>query len=166
MRARVFRKVLFRTVAVLLVTAGVAYAAGMDAFMGVWKLNESRSKLPAGAAKDSTVVYRIFGDRVTCMIDGTDITGQLLHNSWAGKFDGKFYPVTGDPTVDMRSYRLISSHILSAVEMKGGKVLGRARVVVSDDGKTRTVTVHNTDANGRTVTTIAVYDKQSVYGKQ
>lgn len=166
MKVKVFRKVLFWTVAILLVAVGMAYAAGTDAFMGVWRLNESKSKLSAGAAKDSTVVYRMFGDRVICMIDGTDISGQLFHNSWTGKFDGKFYPVTGDPSVGMRSYRLVSPYILSAVEMKGGKVVGRVRVVVSNDGKTRTVTVRSTGASGATVTTIAVYERQSIYGKQ
>lgn len=166
MKVKVFRKVFFQTVAILLVGVGMAYAAGTDAFMGVWQLNESKSKLSTAAARDSTVVYRMFGDRVTCMIDGTDIGGHLLHNSWTGKFDGKFYPVAGDPSVDMRSYRLISSNILSAVEMKDGKVVGRARIVISDDGMTRTVTVHNTGANGATVTTIAVYDRQSFYSKK
>lgn len=160
MKVTLFRNTLLCTLALLFAAIGMAYAAGTDAFMGVWHLNEAKSKLQAGAERDSTVVYRMFGDNVTCMIDGTNIGGQLLHNSWTGKFDGKFYPVTGDPTVDMRSYRLINSHILAAVEMKGGKVVGRARLVVSDDGKTRTVTVHNTGANGATITTIAVYDKQ------
>ena len=60
----------------------------------------------------------------------------------------------------MRSYRLISSHTLSATDSKGGKVTDRARIVVSADGKTLTVTVHSTDAKGMRTTTIAVYDKQ------
>lgn len=160
MKPTLFKNIILCTLAILFAAIGIAYAAETDIFMGTWQLNEAKSKLQAGAAKDSTVTYSISGDSIACTIDGTDATGQPLHNSWTGKFDGKFYPVTGDPTVDMRSYRLISSHILSATEMKRGKVVGRARVVVSDDGKTRTVTVHNTAANGATVTTISVYDKK------
>ena len=160
MNARAFRNTLLWAIAILFAAIGVAYAASTDVFMGTWQLNEAKSKLPSGATKNSTVTYSVSADSVTCTIDGTDATGQPLHTSWTGKFDGKSYPVTGDPSTDMRSYRLISSRVLSAVEFKGGKVVGRARVVVSDDGKTRTVTVHNTGANGATITTISVYDKQ------
>lgn len=160
MSRKLSRNVFFCIAAILFAAVGTAYAAETDVFMGTWHLNEAKSKLQAAASKDSTVIYKVVGDSVTCTIDGTDGNGQPLHNSWTGKFDGKSYPVTGDPSTDMRSYRLISSRVLSAVEFKGGKVVGRARVVVSDDGKTRTVTVHNTGANGATITTISVYDKQ------
>lgn len=160
MNIKAFRNILLCTVAILFAAIGMASAAGTGVFMGTWQLNEAKSKLQAGASKDSTVTYSPSGANITCTIDGTDGNGQPIHNSWTGKFDGNFYHVTGDPTVDTRSYRLISSHILSATEMKSGKVVGRARVVVSDDGKTRTVTVHNSGANGATVTTISVYDKQ------
>jgi hypothetical protein len=162
MRRKLLRNTLLWTAAILFAALGVAlsYAAAGDFFMGTWQLNEAKSKLPAGSAKDSTVTYSMSGDSVTCTIDGTDGNGQPLHNTWTGKFDGKEYPVTGDPSTDTRSYRMITSHILAAVEMKGGKIVGRARVVVSDDGKTRTVTVHSTDAKGRIVTSIALYEKQ------
>ena len=43
---------------------------------------------------------------------------------------------------------------------KGGKVTVTGRVVVSSDGKTRTVTTSGTTPQGRKVTSIAVYDKQ------
>ena len=51
-------------------------------------------------------------------------------------------------------------HTLSAVDKKGGKVINTARVTVSADGKSRTVTVHATDAKGMKTTIVAVYDKQ------
>jgi hypothetical protein len=34
------------------------------------------------------------------------------------------------------------------------------RIVVSNDGKTRTVTTNLTDAQGKKVTNVALYDKQ------
>jgi hypothetical protein len=162
MNGKMLRNELLWFAAILFAAAGasLSYAAAGNVFMGTWQLNEAKSKLPAGSAKDSTVIYSVSGGSITCTIDGTEGAGQPLHNTWTGKFDGKEYPVTGDPSTDTRSYRMITSHILAAVEMKGGRVVGRARVVVSSDGKTRTVTVHNTGANGATVTSIAVYDKQ------
>jgi hypothetical protein len=43
---------------------------------------------------------------------------------------------------------------------KDGKVTATGQIVVSSDGKTRTVTTKGTDAMGKTVTSRAVYDKQ------
>lgn len=160
MNRKMLRKMLLCAAAVLFVAVGISYAATGDAFMGTWQLNEAKSKMAAGSAKNSTVAYTMAGDSIKCTIDGTDASGGALHSEWTGKFDGKDYPVTGDPASDMRSYRLISSHTLSATDSKGGKVTDRARIVVSADGKTRTVTVHSTDAKGMRTTTIAVYDKQ------
>lgn len=154
------RKIALLTVAVLFAAVGICYAAAADVFMGTWQLNEAKSKTAAGGAKNSTVVYTMEGDNIKCTIDGTDATGQPLHSEWTGKFDGKDYPVTGDPESDMRSYRIVSAHTLSAVDKKGGKVINTARVTVSADGKSRTVTVHATDAKGMKTTIVAVYDKQ------
>jgi len=65
-------------------------------FLGTWKLNEAKSKLAPGTAKNSTVVYSTMGDNMMVTIDGTDAAGKPAHNEWMGKFDGKDYPVTGD----------------------------------------------------------------------
>ena len=40
------------------------------------------------------------GDSVKVTTDGTDRDGKPVHGEWTGKFDGKDYPVTGDPTTD------------------------------------------------------------------
>jgi hypothetical protein len=42
----------------------------------------------------------------------------------------------------------------------GGKVTTTSRVVVSADGKTRTITTTGTDTQGRTVNNVTVWDKQ------
>ncbi len=81
---------------VLVLTAGISYAAGNDAFMGTWKLNEAKSKIAVGQPKNSTVVYAADGDSVKVGIDGTDAKGQTYHSDWTGKFDGKEYALTGD----------------------------------------------------------------------
>ena len=144
----------------LVLTAGMAYAAGMDAFMCTWKLNEAKSKINAGTQKNSTVVYTKDGDGVKVAIDGTDAKGQAYHSDWTGKFDGKDYALTGDPSADMRSYKVIDDHTLLASSKKGGKEINTARIVLSADGKTRTVTLHGTDASGAKITSTQIYDKQ------
>jgi hypothetical protein len=127
--------------------------------MGTWKLNEAKSKLAAGAPKNHTVVYEAAGDSVKVTVDGMDADGKALHTEWTGKFDGKDYPVTGDPTSDMRSYKQINDHTLEITTKKDGKVAATGRIVVSADGKTRTITLTSTDAKGKKVKSTGVYDK-------
>src|SRR6266498_774186 len=109
------------TLALGLVTA-VVCLADTSAQMGTWKLNEAKSKLAPGAAKLTTVVYEAAGDNVKVTVDGTDSEGKPTHNEWTGKFDGKDYPVTGDPESDARSYKEVDDHTLSLTVKKGGKV--------------------------------------------
>jgi hypothetical protein len=140
-------------------TAVMCFAAS-DAIMGTWKLNEAKSKVGAGAPKNSTVTYEAAGDNVKVTIDGTAPDGTATHSEWTGKFDGKDYPSTGNPGEDMRSSKLINDHTLHVVSKKDGKVVLTAHVVVAADGKTRTVTTTGTDGKGKKYRSVAVYDKQ------
>jgi hypothetical protein len=146
------------TLALCFVGAAVCFAA--DGFMGTWKLNEAKSKLAPGTTKNSTVVYEAAGDDVKVTIDGTDADGKPTHNEWTGKFDGKDHPVTGDASSDARSYKKVDDHTLTFMGKKGGKLIISGRIVLSADGKTRTVTASGTDAKGNKVSSTAVYDKQ------
>lgn len=128
--------------------------------MGTWKLNEAKSKLAPGATKNHTVVYEAVGDQIKVTVDGTDADGNAVHNEWTGKFDGKYYTVTGDPTSDTRAYRVINKHTLAITGKKGGKITLSGRINVTANGKTRTVSTVSTDAKGKRVSNRAVYDKQ------
>ena len=151
--------VIVLTLAVFFV-GGVAVCSADDPNMGMWKLNEAKSKFGPGATKNHTVVYEAAGDMTKVTVDGTDGNGNAVHSEWTGKFDGKYYPVTGDAISDMRSYRRINSRTLSLTGKKGNKVVLTGRITVSADGKTRTVTTTTTGSNGKKVSTTAVYDKQ------
>ena len=158
----------------IVLTLALCFAAGTVCFaaspqMGTWKLNEAKSKHAPGTPKNNMVVYEAVGDKVKVTLDGIDANGKTAHNEWTGKFDGKDYPVTGDPNSDARSYKKIDDRTLDFTIKKGGKVTitGRivkvtitGRIVVSADGKSRTVTTSGTDAKGKTFKNTAVYDKQ------
>ena len=151
-----------RAIALTLVLCfvGIAVCFADDANMGTWKLNEAKSKLSPGAPKNTTVVYEAAGDNVKVTIDGTDKDGKPTHNEWTGKFDGKDYPVTGDPNSDARSITKIEDRTLGFNVKKGGTATISGRIVVSADGKTRIVTTSGTDAKGNKVKSTVVYDKQ------
>ena len=145
--------------AISLVFVSVALGFQNNPQMGTWKLNEAKSKF-AGKARNHTVTYEAAGDQTKVTVDGVDENGGAVHNEWTGKFDGKDYPVTGDATSDTRSYRRINNNTLTLTGKKGGKVTLTGRIVVSRDGKTRTVTTTATNAQKKRVTNVAVYDKQ------
>lgn len=146
-------------VALSLCVAAVMSFAADDPQMGTWKLNETKSKIASGSPKNSTVVYTAEGDNIKVTVDGTDANGKSTHNEWTGKFDGKDYAVTGDPTSDTRSYKKINPHTMALAVKKDGKVTNSGRIVVASDGKSRTVTTSGTDAKGKKFTSTAVYDK-------
>jgi hypothetical protein len=151
-------RVIALVVAVLFAVVAVSFAA--DANMGTWKLNEAKSKFAPGATKNHTVVYAAAGDSIKVTVDGTGSDGKATHNEWTGKFDGKDYAVTGDPSSDMRAYKKIDDRTMEITVKKGGKVTATGRIVLAADGKSRTVTTEATDAKGNKVTNTAVYDKK------
>ncbi|MGH9930360.1 MAG: hypothetical protein ACREA9_14195 [Pyrinomonadaceae bacterium] len=140
--------------------ATTVVVAKTNPHMGTWKLNEAKSKIAPGGAKNHTVVYEAAGDDIKVIVDGIDGDGNATHNEWTGKFNGRYYPVTGDATSDERSYKVINRHTLLLWAKKGGKVTLTGRVALSMNGKMRTVTTNGTDAKGKRFRTVAVYDKQ------
>jgi hypothetical protein len=139
---------------------GLTICAAQNPNLGTWKLNEGKSKLSPGLPKNLTVTYEAAGDNVKVTIDGVDGQGNPTHNEWTGKFDGKDYPVTGDPTADTRSLKKINDRTTELTVKKDGKATITGRMVVAADGKSRTVTVSGADSSGKKVHSTAVYDKQ------
>ena len=150
-------KTIALTISLVFVAAALGFADSPH--MGTWKLNEAKSKL-SGKARNNTVVYAAVGDQIKVTVDGVDENGNPVHSEWTGKFDSKDYPVTGDANADMRSYTQVNSRTLGLKNKKNGKVTLTGRIVISRDGKSRTVTTTTTNAQGKRVTNVAVYDKQ------
>jgi hypothetical protein len=144
----------------LALTVGFA----QNASMGTWKLNEAKSKIPAGVGKNTTVVYSDAGSDIKVTTDGVDATGQPAHTEWTGKFDAKPYPVTGDPNVTYRAYKSKNEHLLLLANMKGDKTVSNGKIKLAKDGKSRTLEMNYfaTDAKDKKKKTQAtyVYDKQ------
>jgi hypothetical protein len=139
---------------------GLTMCFAANSNLGTWKLNEAKSKLAPGMPKNITVVYAASGDSMKATIDGVDGQGKPTHNEWTGKFDGKDYPVTGDPNSDTRALKQVDDRTVDITVKKAGKVTMTGRAVTSADGKTRTLTIGGTDGSGKKVESTAVYDKQ------
>ncbi|HZS16807.1 MAG TPA: hypothetical protein VFA51_02630 [Candidatus Udaeobacter sp.] len=139
---------------------GVAACLGADPQAGTWKLNESKSKISPGTLKNTQVVYSNMFGQVKVKSDGVDANGKPIHFDWSGKVDGKDYPVTGDPNSDTRSYTKLNDRTLTTINKKNGKIRVTGQIVISPDGKCRTITVTGTTPAGKKFKNVAIYDKQ------
>lgn len=147
-------------VSLVLCFAGAVLCLAEDANIGSWKLNEEKSKFSPGAPKSTMGVYEVAGDSVKVTLDGTSFDGKPTHNEWTGKYDGKDYPVTGDSNQTSRAYTKVNANTMKFKVKKGEKVILSGTIVVSADGKSRTVTASGTSADGKKMNYTAVYDKQ------
>jgi hypothetical protein len=111
-------------------------------------------------SKNTSVVYTAEGDSYKAVVDGVDGSGKPTHNEWTGKFDGKDYPVTGDPTADSRAIKKVDDRHYELTNKKDGKATTTGTITFSADGKTRTLVTHGTDATGKKVSGTSVFDKQ------
>ncbi len=138
----------------------VAMYAADNPNMGTWKLNEAKSKIPAGSPKNDTVMYSADGDNIKVTTDGVDGKGQSAHSEWVGKFDGKDYPVTGGDAGTTRSYKVINDRKMELINKVNGKETLHGTIEVAKDGKSRTVDLEGTTADGKKTKSKGVYDKQ------
>ncbi len=146
------------TFVLCLLALTIATAQNPD--MGTWKLNEAKSTIPAGMGKNTTVVYSAAGSDIKITTDGVDGAGQPAHTEWTGKFDGKPYPVTGNPGVDYRAVKTKGERTLLLANMKGNKTVSNGKVEIAKDGKSRTLEITNFAANGKKIHAKYVYDKE------
>ncbi|HEX7515701.1 MAG TPA: hypothetical protein VF345_00285 [Chthoniobacterales bacterium] len=144
-------------VALSFVAAAACFAANPQ--MGTWKLNEAKSKLVPGMGKSTMVTYVEQKDKIKVTVDGVDKDGKPTHGVWVGKFDGKAYPTKGNLSWTSAAYKVVNDHTNDITTMKDGKVAWSGKITVSADGKSRTVTMNGTGADGKKFKGQAVYDK-------
>jgi hypothetical protein len=92
--------------------------------------------------------------------EATGADGTTVKGGFTSKFDGKDVPYAGTADADTASPKRIDDNSYENAWKKGGKATITAKVVVSADGKTLTVTQSGKNAKGETVNITAVYDKQ------
>jgi hypothetical protein len=144
----------------VLVFTAVVIAA--DTNLGTWKLNLAKSNYsPGPAPKSQTLKIEAWGDDgVKYTADGFGADGKPTHTEFQAKYDGKDYPFKGNPDADVLSYKRIDANTLEATTTLKGKNATAVKVVVSADGKTRTVTQTGTNAQGQALNVSSVYEKQ------
>ena len=136
------------------------YAADMQ--VGTWKINLAKSKYdPAALApKSTTVKGEAVDNGIKTVVDTVDSQGKSFHYEYTAKYDGKDYPVKGDPNRDSTALKKIDDYTFDQINKKGGKITTTNRTVYARDGKSRTQTGTGTNAQGQKVHNVVVWEKQ------
>ncbi len=141
-----------------LAVATVLLAA--DARVGTWKLNAAKSKFDTGPAyKSRTVKVEAAGEGIKVSIDGVLADGKAESFSYTANYDGKDYPVTGNPAVDAIAFKKIDDNTIEGTTKRGGQVAANSSAVVAKNGKSMTVTPKGKNDKGP-FTNVFVYDRQ------
>ena len=125
--------------------------------IGTWKLNLDKSKFSPGPPPRSASLTYTQDVQTNQVIDapGNQITAVTMLI-----FDGQPHPSTGAPNYDARAYTRLDDNTIVFTNVKAGKLVGIGTQAISQDGKTLTITQTGTDASGRPVNSVNVYDKQ------
>jgi hypothetical protein len=127
--------------------------------IGVWQLNIARSTYsPGPAPKSETRTYTREGTDVQGVIDRTFADGRREHIEYTANFDRE-YPVTGTEQYDHVILKRIDPRTAEAVLSHAGRVFGVARRVISNDGKSMTITFTREAVLGPGVRNVAYYTK-------
>jgi hypothetical protein len=152
----------------VLITAGVIgialatlSAQDTNPRVGSWQLNVAKSKYdPGPAPKSQTLKIEAAGkgEKVTSEMVNAD--GSKTTTSYTADYDGKPHPLTGSPLSDMVALKRVDANTSERTDSKGGKTTQTYVRSVSKDGKTMTVTIKGTNAQGKPVHNVVVFEKQ------
>lgn len=153
---------LFMTVlaCIALLAASTAAFAG-DAWLGTWKLDVAKSKFsPGPAPKSETLTWKAVGGGVQLTSHVVRADGKEFRGGYTTRYDGKEVPWKGNPDADASIATRTNDYGYINVWKKGGEVVMTATVIVSNDGKTMTISQTGKNAKGETVDNTEVYTKE------
>ncbi len=145
----------------LLAISSATFAAGkaQDPVIGTWKLNTAKST-GAAVPKSETRSYAASADGMLVSYKRVDADGKASSVHAIVKYDGKDYPVTGAPDFDAVNARRVGPNTVESTQKRSGKSVSTTTRTVSKDGKTLTLVIRGTNAQGAMTTTTLVYDRQ------
>jgi hypothetical protein len=159
------RRIMLTSIALLGLAVATSPERGLaqsDPLAGLWQLNVANSKYSPGPGPKSQTI-NIQGDGQNRKLTGVGINAagnaaQVFVFSELVE-DGKPHPITGIDEADANTYTRVDAHTIKVTRLKDGKVVQTATWVVSQDGKTLTANITGTNANGREVNNIALFEK-------
>jgi hypothetical protein len=144
----------------LVVSLGVGIQAQSN--VGTWTLNVAKSKYSnSNPPKSATLKIEASGNVTVTTVDVVAPDGSTQSWTYRSAYDGRDVRISGNnPNADTASRRRVSPTTTETTFKKGGKVSTINTAVVSSDGKTMTITAKGTDAQGKPVLNVQVFEKK------
>ena len=92
--------------------------------------------------------------------EALNTNGTRVITEYTAAYDGTDYPIKGSPVANTVSLKRLDARTTERFDKKDGHIMLVYRRVVSDDGKTMTVTINGVDAKGQQVSNVVVFEKQ------
>ena len=127
---------------------------------GTWHLDAAKSKFASSAKEASeTRTYDISGKKVTMKSSSKNAAGKELNFSYTAGYDGKWYPMVGNPIGNRISLQLINPRHVRAKVRRDDRDTAVASVRVSTDGRRLTLNRTTLNARGTPIVDVLAYDK-------
>jgi hypothetical protein len=117
----------------MLLAGSLPLQAQQDLLIGTWKLNVAKSN-QADPPRSTVIKIEPVPNGVKFTLDAEDQEGNKAHQEYTAYFDGKFYPLKGDPLSDEVSHKRIDSRHSTQVRRLKGNIVAYRFMEVSTDG--------------------------------
>lgn len=131
---------IFASLAIVIPQSVSAATPDAKLWNGTWHLNAAKSKFASPAKEQSeTRSYDVSGNKVTVKVSSKDMSGKELNFSYSAGYDGKWYPMVGNPNADQISLTVVNDREIKASSHLKGKPAVESTATVSADGKHLTI---------------------------
>jgi hypothetical protein len=145
----------------LVVTVLQAAPPAEDTSAGTWKLNLAKSTFASNTPpKSETRIHTVTPKGTHVVIEDEYADGKKTRVETLVTYDGRPQPTTGSGIWDSTATKRIDRYVTEADLLRNGKVVGRVRREVSPDGKTMKMVYVINRPDGRTVSTLSVFERQ------
>jgi hypothetical protein len=142
-------------------SALIATGSDADPVVGTWNLNLAKSTFGGGPALKSQVrTYSQSARGLTLKMKTVSADGKETTTQATYQLNGKDHPSMGNPDFDSLSGMQIDTNSAEFTLRRAGKPVGKIRRAVSKDGRTLTINLVITNANGVQTSALTVFDKQ------
>jgi hypothetical protein len=134
-------------------------SSSSDPLVGSWKLNVARSTFVGDVPTKETrdVDPEKGGIHIVDTVAYKD--GRAVRTEWVAKYDGKDYPMKGDPTHTISISRA-SDHFFNFKIKVNGRVTTTGQIVCSPDRQSQTMTGTELDARGAQAQFTTFWDRE------
>jgi hypothetical protein len=123
--------------------------------IGTWRLNLDKSKFTPPPPRSITLNFTQDGQNIRNTSQVIEENGNSSSTVFLHIYDGQPHPTTGSARYDATAYLRVGANTFIFSRSKAGKLVQIGTGVVSQDGKTFTVTSTDEENND-----VQVYDKQ------